>query len=185
MLGVAALAEVFLVLTALGKLIAPGAAAGALRQAGLRVPQSVVRLGATAELVVGVGALASGGAAFSALVALCYLAFAGFIVLALRRPGTVSSCGCFGALGRGGRDTPPTLGHLVLNLAAATVAFMAMAWPTPGVVTGLRQQPLSGIPLLGLVALGCYVAWIVLAVAPRTTAAVAAAETGRAPRERG
>ena len=51
---------------------------------------------------------------------LSYLAFAGFVVVALRSGAPISSCGCFGKV-----DTPPSVVHVVLDLAFAAVAAAA------------------------------------------------------------
>lgn len=169
--GVVALCEVLLLVTGGLKLAAPQTAAGALGQVGLRVSPAVVRLGAGAELVAGAGALATGWPVFTAGVALCYGIFAAFITRALGRPEPVSSCGCFGPTTTA-QATPPTVGHLVFDLAAAAVCLAAALWPGPGALTALRQQPLAGIPLAAMVALACWLVWILLAVAPRTATAI-------------
>jgi hypothetical protein len=178
--GVVALCEVLLVLTAGLKLAAPSAATDALGQVGLRVGVGVVRLGAAAELVAGAGALITGWPVFTAGVALSYAVFAAFVALALGRAQPVSSCGCFGSPGAT-QATPPTVAHLVFDLAAAAICLIAALWPRPGVVTALRHQPLAGVPLVALVALGCWLSWILLAVAPQTAAAITTptATTGR------
>ena len=54
---------------------------------------------------------------FAALVAVSYLAFAGFVIVALRSGAPISSCGCFGKV-----DTPPSVVHVVLDVAFAGVA---------------------------------------------------------------
>lgn len=167
MLGVAALAEAVLLLAALQKLVMPAPAAEALRSAGLPVPRGVVRVGAGMEAVAAGGALLSGWPVFAAVVALCYLAFAAFIVRALRRPGAVPSCGCFGAP-RNGSATPPTWTHFVFDLAAAVICGAVSVAPVPGLWSGLGRQPLGGVPLLGLVALGGWLSWMALTVAPET-----------------
>jgi hypothetical protein len=120
---VAALAGPFLVTTALLggagalKIARPAPTAGALRQMGVPASDTAVRVGATAELAVATAAIADGSRPFAALVALSYLAFAAFVLVALRRDVPLSSCGCFGV-----EDTPPTAVHLVINLAAAATA---------------------------------------------------------------
>jgi hypothetical protein len=173
-LGLVALAEVLLVLTAAQKLAVPGPAARALRQVGIRVPRAAVRVGAAAELAAGIGALVSGRPAFTAGVAVAYAVFAVFVAVALRRPEPVSDCGCFG-----GPETPPTLGHLAFDAAAAAVCLAATIRPVPGLVTTLNHQPLAGVPLIGMVALGGWLSWILLAVAPQTGAAAVAAAARR------
>jgi hypothetical protein len=186
-LGVAALAELLLVLTGFQKLLAPASAAGALGSIGLRVPLTVVRLGALAELVVGAGALASGRPLFTALAALCYMVFAAFIAMAIttarRRPEQVSSCGCFTGLNserNGVVETPPTRAHLVFDVAAAGVCLVATRWPSAGVLAAVRQRPLAGVTLVALAALGCWLSAVLLTLAPQTAAASAVARVARA-----
>ena len=119
----AALAGPFLVTTALLggagalKIARPAPTAGALRQMGVPASDTAVRIVATAELAVATAAVVDGSRPFAALVALSYLAFAAFVLVALRRDVPLSSCGCFGV-----EDTPPTAVHLVINLAAAATA---------------------------------------------------------------
>ncbi len=184
-LGVAALAELLLVLTGFQKLVAPGSATRALRSVGLRLPESLVRLGGAAELIVGAGALASGRPAFTALAVLCYAVFAVFIAVAMaatrRRPGQVSSCGCFGSLSQNAVDTPPTRAHLAFDLVAAVVCLGATLWPSEGMLSVLRQRPLVGTTLVALAALGCWLSAVLLTVAPQTATAAAVAGAARAP----
>jgi len=71
----------------------------------------------------------------------------------LRRGSPVSSCGCFGKA-----DSPPTVSHVVLNLAAAG--------SHPGTLALLRHQPLAGIPLVGLSATVAYLAYLVMTALP-------------------
>jgi len=96
----------------------PATTARALRQMGLPSSPALVRVGAAAELAVAAGAMAWGSPPFAALVALSYLGFAAFVLVALRRGVPLSSCGCFGGV----QDTPPTYGHLALNVGATVVA---------------------------------------------------------------
>lgn len=118
-----ALAGPFIVIAALVglagtlKLGRPATTARALGEIGLPASAVLVRAGAAVEVAVAAGALAWASRPFALAVALSYLAFAGFVLAALRRRVPLSSCGCFGV-----RDTPPTYGHLALNLAAAGVA---------------------------------------------------------------
>jgi hypothetical protein len=120
---VAALAGPFLVTTALLggagalKVARPAPTAGALQQMGIPASTAAVRIGAAAELALATAAIVDGSRPFAALVALSYLGFAAFVLVALRRDVPLSSCGCFGV-----EDTPPTAVHLALNLAAAATA---------------------------------------------------------------
>ena len=99
------------------KLLDPTMAVGAMRAMGLPSAPWLVRLGAAAELALGVAAVVVGGAALWALVAASYVAFAAFVAVALASGRPLGSCGCFGR-----EDTPPTVVHLAGNLAAALVA---------------------------------------------------------------
>ncbi len=120
----------------------PAPTVGALR--ALRLPSRawLVRALGVTEVGVGAVALAFDARAAAAMVAASYLAFAGFVVLALRRGAMVGSCGCFGRA-----DTPPTRAHLMINLGAAAVAAAISARPSgASFAAALGDQPLLGIP---------------------------------------
>jgi DoxX len=158
-------AGMLLVAAGLAKVRRPADTSIALRRAGLPVPEWAVRAGAAAEVAAGCWAFTSGRAA-AGLVALSYLGFAGFVALALRRGSPVSSCGCFGR-----PDSPPTVSHIVLNLAAAATAAWMAFHAHPDAVSVLRHQPLTGVPLLLLMGAVAYLAYLVMAVMPKTLAA--------------
>jgi len=99
------------------KISRPKYTAGALRAAGLPANDALVRLLGLAELGVGVAAVVTGSPVWAAATAAFYLGFAGFVVYALLSGAPISSCGCFGS-----PDTPPKVGHVVLDLSAAGVA---------------------------------------------------------------
>lgn len=158
-------AALLLVAAGVAKVARPDATATALRRAGLAVPAWTVRAGAAAEVAAGCWALTPGrwGAA---AVGASYLAFAGFVALALRRGSPVSSCGCFGKA-----DSPATRSHLALNLAAAAVALLAAARGQGGLVALMAHQPLAGVPLIGISAAVAYLAYLVITELPRAAAA--------------
>ena len=116
----------------------------------------VARAGALAEAALGLVALALPRPVTAALVAASYLCFAGVALVARRRGGPLATCGCFGR-----PDTPPTLVHVVLDLAlAVAAAVLAAAAPRRGtLVTYLAHQPWAGLPLLFVSAVG---AWLTL-----------------------
>ena len=117
--------------------------------------------------MIGVGALAVGGPVFAALVALSYLAFAGFVAVALRAGSPISSCGCFGKV-----DTPPSSIHIVIDLAAAAVAMtVALAGDVVALPDVLADQPLLGIPFIILVITGIYLVFLSFTALPKTLAA--------------
>jgi hypothetical protein len=99
------------------KLLDPTMTAGALRAMGLPSSPLLVRPGAAAELALGIGAVVVGGALLWGLVAASYVAFAAFVALALASGRPIGSCGCIGRA-----DTPPTIAHVVVDLAAAALA---------------------------------------------------------------
>jgi hypothetical protein len=131
-----------LVVAGAAKAVDPANTVGALRALGLPGSDGLVRAGAVAEAALGAAALVAGGPVWWALVAASYLAFAGFVVAALRAGTMVGTCGCFGH-----EDTPPHPVHVVLDAVLAGVALAAA-------VQGLA--PLADVaddPGAGLVAL--------------------------------
>jgi hypothetical protein len=134
------------------KVVDPAMTVGALR--ALRLPSAplLVRAGAAAELVLGVVAITAGGAVPWGLVAASYLAFATFVVLALRRGTMVGSCGCFGR-----EDTPPHPVHVALDLGLAAVAGAAAVLGTGAPVDAVTARPGIGLVIVGLAAVALYV----------------------------
>ena len=118
--GPALVSALLLAVAGAMKAVDPATTSGALR--ALRLPSSprLVRAGAGAELVLGVVATTTGAPAAWWLVAGSYLAFAAFVVAALRAGTMVGSCGCLGR-----EDTPPHPVHVVLDVALAACAAVA------------------------------------------------------------
>ena len=148
------------------KVVRPATTAGALKQMGLPASNIAVRAGAAAELAIATAAIVDGSRPFAALVAASYLAFAAFVLAALRRNVPLSSCGCFGV-----EDTPPTAVHLSLNLAAAALAgVVALGWAAGG---GLAEiSAMDGSLLLRgafvvLTAATTWLAYVALTLLPR------------------
>ena len=104
--------------------------------------QWLVRAVGIAEAVVAVAALATGWWFLALLVAASYLAFALFVIGALRAGKPLSSCGCFGKV-----DTPPTMVHVVIDLAAVAVATGVAVAPDAALPDVLADQPLAGAAL--------------------------------------
>jgi hypothetical protein len=119
----------------------------------------VIRLGALAEVALGVVALAVPRPATAALVALSYLLFLGVVAAARWRGGPLATCGCFGR-----PDTPATGLHLALNgaLAAAAGAVALHAPHSGSIVTLLAHQPWAGFPLLFVSAVGLWLTVLAL-----------------------
>jgi hypothetical protein len=145
------------------KLQRPAQTAGALGAMGLPRSTTLVRAGAVVELVVGVAALA-GTRAGAAAVALSYLAFTAFVGAALTRRVPVGSCGCFGGI-----DTPPSVLHIVVNLAAAASAAAAAVSPR-SLTSALAPHPWGGVPFLLLVAAAAGLAFVALTDLPQVLA---------------
>ena len=165
--GPLAIAALLLVIGGAAKVLRPGDTARALQTIGVRASAGVVRVGAMIEMVIGAGALLVGSPVFAALVAVSYLAFAVFVLHALRMHAPISSCGCFGKV-----DTPPSPVHVVLDaiaaLAAATVALTDADVSLP---TILPDQPLAGVPFVLLTGIGVGLVFLAFTSLPRTLAA--------------
>ena len=115
--GPLVIAAALLAIAGAQKVLDPRHTVGALRALGVRVSNRTVRAGAAVELAIGVTALATGNRVAVVLVAVSYVAFAVFVETARRRGTMIGSCGCLGS-----RDTPPSLVHVVLDLALAAGA---------------------------------------------------------------
>jgi hypothetical protein len=99
------------------------------------------------------------------LLALAYLGFGGFVLIALRAGSPLASCGCFGR-----PDTPPTRVHLVVVLAAALAAAGAAVTGSASLGDVLASS-WGGLPLLAVVAVGTWLAWAALSLLPQLLAA--------------
>jgi hypothetical protein len=149
------------------KAIRPSRTAKALSALGLPESATMVRLGAIAEVAVGLSALAGSWLGMT-LMAASYLFFSAFVVVALRSSTPISTCGCFGEA-----DTPPTLAHIGVTLSAATVSFTAAIVRHPSLLDVVKHQPAWGLPLLVLSATLAFVSYVLMAVAPLARATIA------------
>ncbi|HEY3671373.1 MAG TPA: MauE/DoxX family redox-associated membrane protein [Acidimicrobiia bacterium] len=170
--GPFAIAAVLLAVGGAAKAIRPRDTALALSAVGITFPRVlpgrvVVRIGGAVEVVIGVGALLVAGPVLCALVAVSYLAFAGFVMVALRTGAPISSCGCFGKV-----DTPPSIVHVVLDFAFAGVAGVAAFTGDVALPDVLDHQPLLGIPFVMLLVIGCSLVFLAFSSLPKTMAAV-------------
>ncbi|MGZ4795811.1 MAG: hypothetical protein ACXV8T_07950, partial [Acidimicrobiia bacterium] len=94
--------------------------------------------------------------------ALSYAAFTGFVVIARVRRLPIGTCGCFGKV-----DTPPSALHVAVNVGAAVAASAIAIGHGAGLGPFLSAQPWSGVPFLGLVAVGVYATFSLLTVVPQ------------------
>jgi hypothetical protein len=155
------IASALLALAGGAKLARPEPTAGALKSVGLPGNRTIALALGAGEVLLGAVALVLGGAVPAIGVAVAYLGFAGFVAVALRTGGAVASCGCFGT-----EDSPPTMVHLVLNLAAAAVGIGAATAGIGGIPDVLGDQPALGVPFVGFVLLGTWFAYLALSVLP-------------------
>lgn len=145
------------------KTLRPASATGALYAVGLPVPIAVVRAGAVLETAAGVAAILAGGAVTWALVAGCYLGFTAFLVIALRSPQRVVSCGCTAAA-----DTPPTRSHLLLTLLSTAAAAGAAVGDAGGLAGQWRSAAApQALTLVLFAVLVGWLGWLVLTALPR------------------
>jgi hypothetical protein len=170
--GPFAIAAVLLALGGAAKAVRPRDTALALAAVGMKFPRVlpgrvVVRIGGAVEAAIGVAAVLVGGPVLCALVAVSYLAFALFVAVALRTGAPISSCGCFGKV-----DTPPSIVHVVLDLAFAGVATAAAFTGDVALPDVLADQPLAGVPFLLLLAIGCSLVFLAFTSLPKTMAVV-------------
>jgi len=152
-------AAVLLLVAGAGKVRRPAATVGAIRSVGVRVRRSTVQALGAAEIGLAVAVLTIGGPVPTALVGLSYLGFTGFLVLALRRGGAVSSCGCLGR-----PDTPPTRTHAVVTTALGIAALVQSL--RGGIDVGQLSWSPTDTTLLALSALATWLTWLAFAVLP-------------------
>ena len=114
------------------------------------------------EVAIGLSVLFIGGTWPALATGLVYLGFAGFVIFARARGG--AACGCLGS-----DDTPPTLVHVGIDLAAAVVALLAATASPDNVVAVVGMESGTGIPMLALVGLGVWFVYLALTWLPRLT----------------
>lgn len=149
-----------LVVSGGAKLADPKPTQGALRAAHLPSGRLAVQTLATAEIAGGISALLGIALGIGAVAAL-YLSFGAFVAWALLRRLPLQSCGCLGKA-----DTPPSLAHLLVNLAAAAATLAMLG--RPGLPTVLTRQPLLGLPYLAFLAIGVFLLVLIIAELPRS-----------------
>ena len=155
-----ALSAVLLVAAGASKVVQPDPAADALGVAGLPSQTLLVRGGALAEALLGIAALIWAGIVVDVLVALSFLAFAGFVELLRRRP-DAESCGCFG-----GEGEVPSLRHVVGNLLLAAGCVVAAGTRAPSALTVLRHSTGTGLVFVSATIVAAWLAGMVLRGGP-------------------
>jgi hypothetical protein len=148
------------------KLVDPTMTVGALRALGVPSSSVLVRAGSAAELVLGVAAITIGGTAVWWAVAASYLAFAAFVVAALRKGTMIGTCGCFGR-----EETPPHWTHVALNGALAGLAGLIAARSPGSPVDALTADPGTAIAVVALAAVALYLLYAAYVELPRALVA--------------
>lgn len=118
------------------KIADPEATVGALKAAGLPGTRTVVMALGAFELSTGVAGIVIGGRILPFVASGLYAGFALFVINALVRKLPIRSCGCLGA-----SETPPSVIHVVVNVAAAGTLLLAVMSP----VDVISQMPSLGV----------------------------------------
>lgn len=160
--GPALTAALLLAFAGASKAVDPAMTAGALRALGLPSSRTLVRTGAAAELLVGLLAIIAGWGLVWWLVAASYLAFAAFVVAALRAGTMVGSCGCFGR-----EDTPPHPLHVVIDVALAATAAAAAVRGVGSPLDAIADAPAEGAVVAGLSLLAVAILYVAMVDVPR------------------
>jgi hypothetical protein len=160
--GPALTAALLLVFAGAMKAVDPAMTAGALRALGLPSSKILVRAGAAAELLLGLLAVIAGWVAVWWLVAASYVAFAAFVVAALRAGTMVGSCGCVGR-----EDTPPHLLHVVVDVGLAASAAAAAVRDLGAPLDAIADAPGEGLVVAGVSVLAVALVYAAVVDLPR------------------
>ena len=91
-----------------------------------------------------------------------YVGFAGFLAFLVFGRAAVASCGCGGV-----RQSPPSIFHAGLNVAAATSGLAVAIHPIPSLPAFMAEQSIQGVPfLIGTACIG-YLANLAVLYLPR------------------
>jgi hypothetical protein len=157
------LAGLLLALGGAAKAVRPVPTAGALRSLHLPGPRWGVRVLGALEVVLGLAAVLSGARFLLVAVGCFYVAFAIFVLVALRSGTALQTCGCFGSV-----DTPPSMIHVGLDAALAAACLASGTGGQPTARAFLADQPGAGIPMVLALAVGLYLAYLLLTALPTT-----------------
>jgi hypothetical protein len=166
LLGPFVVAACLLAVAGFAKAAQPASTAGALAALHLPHRRWMVRAGGLLEAALACAAILTGNAVLAALVAVSYLAFAGFVIAARRAGAPLASCGCFGKI-----DTPPHPLHVVLDVLAACAAIGVAIHGGASISAVMSDQPWNGLPFALLVAIGVAAAALAMSALPQTLAA--------------
>lgn len=142
--------SLLLIVTGVAKLVRPHDVEQALVGLGFpRIPYAGAVIGAV-EVGIGVAALFTAAALLAQ--GILYLAFAAWVLVALRLEVPLASCGCLGR-----DDTPPSWGHFGLNVLATGISLAAVFTGPMSWVWGMESIVRSVV-----VAVGVFLAYVVL-----------------------
>jgi hypothetical protein len=154
------IALILLLVSGASKIFDPNPTTGAMRAARLPASISISRGLGVFELVAGILGLVLGGI-WLLPAGLLYVGFLAFTVAALQQRLPIQSCGCFGR-----QDTPPTVLHVGFNaLSAGVLAIMVATAQLP---VPWSESPINLALYLAFGGIGAYLAYLVLALLPRT-----------------
>jgi hypothetical protein len=162
--GVTISCAALLIVSGIPKLRRPQGTVVALHSVGVSwIGATGARALTVAEIMLGVAAIAVGGRWADTGVALLYLGFSAFLVVALR--GSTASCGCTGRA-----NTPPTVAHLVMTVMfAACGAAAAAVGGNTGIMAFVQAaHPARSVTILCYAALVTWLGWAILNLASRT-----------------
>jgi hypothetical protein len=155
------LAAGLLILSGAVKVVTPDATAQALLDAGLPGTRRRARALGIAEVGTGIWALAAPASGGAIACGLLYLAFAAFLGYVLSAHPEAGSCGCAGPT-----PVPPSRLHLGLNAIAAAASFAFATTVAPEVSTWLGSLGSAALPVLFGLAVGGWLAVIVVTLTP-------------------
>lgn len=159
----AAIFAALLVATGWAKVLRPADTAAAVRQLGWPVPTSLVRALAFGEMSIGVWVMVTMSPWALATQALLYGMFGVWTMWALRSDTPLATCGCLGR-----DDTPPSAGHVAVNLLGVSVSAAAIGTGAAWVSAGA----LGDVAVTLVIVVGTWMAWSVLGDGARIRALV-------------
>lgn len=151
-----------LLVAGMAKALDPTMTVGALDRLGLHCAPAAVRVGGAAEALLAVTAALSGNRLLALLVGTSYAVFSAYVLVALGRHAPIGTCGCFGRA-----DTPPSLVHVILDVAAIVSAAGVALGEGTGLSEVLDGRALAGVPFLASVGAGVVAAYLAMTVLAR------------------
>lgn len=146
------------------KLRTPGHLSSVMRQLGVPLRPSMVRILGAGEVTIGIFCMAAPSRSSLAAMAVmfgCFAAFATYVRLDPRGSG-VSSCGCLGS-----DDVAPSWAHVTIDAVAALTAMASSAIGPSGLLHTARRMGLPGVVLVAGTTGLAYVCYLTFSYFPR------------------